>query len=147
MKSKIHPEEFKHTTCSITNRECDESCDTCDIAISEMKKIEEEENKLIYTFRKRVINGIELEVNASNTAAKSKSVNDIFTAVGIDKSRYELISGPIDQKINDGNYPHLEIILEHLKLKHCIEYYYTRRFPLIVVYENVVLSIAPHLRD
>ena len=108
---EIDLDGFKHTICIITNKECDDSCNTCEIAIREMKEMEEEENKLIYTFRKRVINEIELEVNGSNTAAKSKSLNDIFTAIGIDKNRYELISGPIDQKIIDGNYPHLKIIL------------------------------------
>lgn len=145
MKSKIHPDEFKHTTCSITNKECDDSCDTCKIAIREMKEIDEEENKLICTFKERTINGIKLKVNETNTAAKSKSVNDIFTAVGIDKNRYEEIFGSPDQKIIDENYPHLAVVLEHLKLKDCIKHYYTRRFPLIVVYKDVVLSVAAYL--
>lgn len=143
----IDSDEYKYEACSITRDECcGHSCGACEIAQAELRNVQEEEIKSIYTFKERTQNNIKAEVNLYNTVLKCGSVDDAFTHMAvsnINKDRYVKVCGLLDKEVINKEHPHLNIVMEKLDLKPCTESYYLQEWPLVTVFGDVVLATAP----
>ena len=148
----IDSDKFKYEACTITNEECGQySCKTCEIAIAEMGEILEEEDKSVYTFESRIQHGISGEINRQNTVLKCNSVDDAVQYIGVGRGveleKFTKIIGSLDQEVIDTEYPHYNIVVQHLVLKTSHETYYRQHYPLITVHGDIVIVVAPKIED